>query len=106
VAWHDLFYVIDLIFVIVLFIMTKSNWYVERMNIRKPAIVLLTGVVAFSINLRLAEADRPDLLRRTFDRNYLVKNFEDFNFTIYDAVKIVKSSTQHVMADSRDKKEV
>ncbi|HLR03969.1 MAG TPA: LTA synthase family protein [Virgibacillus sp.] len=106
VAWHDLFYVIDLIFVIVLFIMTKSNWSVERMNIRKPAIVLLTGVVAFSINLGLAEADRPELLKRTFDRNYLVKYLGAFNFTVYDAVQSVKSSTQRVMADSSDMEEV
>src|SRR5699024_34421 len=87
VEWHDLLYLIDLIFVIVLFIMVKSNWSTERMNIRKPAIVLLTGVVAFSINLGLAEADRPELLKRTFDRNYLVKYLGAFNFTVYDAVQ-------------------
>lgn len=105
-AWFDIFYALDLVLVIILFMKVKSNWSAERMQLRKPAIVLLTGIVAFSINLGLAEADRPELLKRTFDRNYLVKYLGTFNFTIYDTVESLKSSTQRVMADSTDMEDI
>src|SRR5699024_10366541 len=58
------------------------------------------------INLGLAEADRPQLLKRTFDRNYIVKYLGAYNFTIYDAMQSVKSSTERVLADSSDVTEV
>ena len=58
------------------------------------------------MNLGLAEADRPQLLKRTFDRNYIVKYLGAYNFTIYDALQNVKSSTQRVLADSSDVTEV
>src|SRR5699024_1945344 len=54
----------------------------------------------------LAEIDRPELLKRTFDRNYIVKYLGAYNFTIFDAVQNVKSSTQRVLADSSDVTEV
>src|SRR5699024_8585905 len=60
----------------------------------------------FAINLGLAEADRPQLLKRTFDRNYIVKYLGAYNFTIYDALQNVKTSTERVLADSSDLTEV
>src|SRR5699024_2122185 len=62
--------------------------------------------IVFSINLGLAEADRPQLLKRTFDRNYIVKYLGAYNFTIYDAFQNLKSSTERVLADSDDITEV
>src|SRR5699024_12785813 len=52
------------------------------------------------------EADRPQLLKRTFDRNYIVKYLGAYNFTVYDALQNVKSSTERVLADSSDITEV
>ena len=36
-------------------------------------LVFVAGILLFSVNLGLAESDRPELLTRTFDRNYIVK---------------------------------
>ncbi|AVQ99909.1 glycerol phosphate lipoteichoic acid synthase [Oceanobacillus iheyensis] len=99
---QDLFYALDLVLLIVLFITMKSNWSVTRMKIRKPLTVIVAGVIAFSVNLGLAEADRPQLLERTFDRNYVVKYLGAYNFTIYDAIQSAKTSTRRVLADSDD----
>lgn len=101
-APHDILYALDFVFLIVLFMMTKVNWSMERMKLRKPLLVLMTGVVVFSINLGLAEMDRPQLLKRTFDRNYVVKYLGAYNFVIYDAIQSMKTSTQRVLADSSD----
>ncbi|PAV30987.1 glycerol phosphate lipoteichoic acid synthase [Virgibacillus profundi] len=105
-AMHDILYSLDLILLIGLFILTKSNWSTVRMPIRKPLLVLGAGVLAFTINLGLAEADRPQLLERAFDRNYLVKYLGAFNFMIYDGIQSAKTSTQRVLADSSDITEV
>ncbi|MGX4668730.1 LTA synthase family protein [Cerasibacillus sp. JNUCC 74] len=98
----DLLYTVDIIFLTILFIFVRKNWSVERMQLRKPFLVISAGVLAFTINLGLAEADRPQLLERTFDRNYLVKYLGAFNFTIYDAIQSAKTSTRRVLADSND----
>jgi len=106
VGWHDLFYALDVIILIALFVRTRKSWSTERMQFRKPLMILTVGAIAFSINLSLAEVDRPQLLKRTFDRNYIVKYLGAYNFTIYDAIQNLKSSTQRVLADSSDITEV
>lgn len=100
--WSDLLYTIDIILLVGLFVFVRKNWSVHRMQFRKPFLVIAAGVLAFSINLGLAEADRPQLLERTFDRNYLVKYLGAFNFTVYDAIQSAKTSTRRVLADSND----
>src|SRR5699024_4043918 len=67
ISWTDLFYTVDLIILIVLFLISFKHWSEERMSFKKPALILITGVIAFVVNLNLAEADRPQLLERTFD---------------------------------------
>ena len=105
-TWHDLFYVVDLIILIVLFVKTRNFWSNERLQLRKPFLILAGGVIFFTVNLSLAEIDRPQLLKRTFDRNYIVKYLGAYNFAIYDAIQNVKTSTQRVLADSSDITEV
>lgn len=65
----------------------------------KSAYFLLVASVFF-FNLGLAEAERPQLLTRSFDREMLVKNISVFNFHIYDAVLQSKTSAQRALADS------
>src|SRR5690625_3056970 len=105
-SWTDIFYALDIIILIILFRASRQIWSSERMKIRQPLIIMLAGVIVFSINLGLAEADRPQLLKRTFDRNYIVKYLGAYNFTIYDALQNLKSSTERVLADSNDITEV
>lgn len=104
--WPDLLYTLDLILLIVLYRKLNINWTAVRAKARKPITVLAAGVLVFTINLSLAEIDRPQLLERTFDRNYLVKYLGLYNFSIYDTIQSTKSSTQRVFADSSDITEV
>lgn len=105
-TWTDLLYVVDIMILIVLYMISKHNWSIERMKIRKPLIIIATGVIVFTVNLGLAEADRPQLLKRTFDRNYIVKYLGVYNFSIYDAIQSLQTSTKRVLADSNDITEV
>lgn len=106
VAWTDMLYLVDIIILIVLFRKSKQIWSAERMRFKRPLLIMATGVLVFTINLGLAEADRPQLLKRTFDRNYIVKYLGAYNFTIYDVLQNVKTSTERVLADSSDITEV
>ena len=106
VAWHDLFYLVDIIVLLVLFLTSKQVWTHERMKLRRPALIIAAGAIVFTVNLALAEMDRPQLLKRTFDRNYIVKYLGAYNFTVYDALQNLKSSTERVLADSDDITEV
>lgn len=101
----DIFYFIDTL-ILILFVAKK--WYsAEKAVSRKPAkYVIIAAIVTFFINLGLAETDRPQLLTRSFDRNYLVKYLGAYNFTIYDIVQNAKSASQRAMADSNDITEV
>jgi len=73
----------------------------------KKATAIITIALAISIlNLGLAEADRPQLLSRGFDRNYIVKYLGMYNYTIYDSVETMKATSQRALADSSDITEV
>jgi lipoteichoic acid synthase len=76
------------------------------MNHRKVAALFSLSLAISCGNLGLAESDRPQLLTRGFDRNYIVKYLGMYNYTIYDAVKSTKASAQRVMANSDDMTEV
>src|SRR5699024_7749463 len=106
VSWHDLFYLVDVIVLLVLFLTSKQVWTHERMQVRRPVLIITAGALLFTVNLALAEMDRPQLLKRTFDRNYIVKYLGAYNFTIYDALQNLKTSTERVLADSDDITEV
>ncbi len=73
---------------------------------RTVGMVYLAGLAIFAINLGLAEKDRPQLLSRTFDRNYIVKYLGMFNYTVYDAVQNTKTYAQRATANSTDIAEV
>ena len=104
--WTDVIYFLDIILLIVLFRSSRQIWSSARMKMRQPIIIIASGLLLFSINLGLAEMDRPELLKRTFDRNYIVKYLGAYNFTIYDIIQNVKSSSERVLADSNDITEV
>ncbi|WP_239256962.1 LTA synthase family protein [Listeria ilorinensis] len=105
--WTDIFFWLDIIFLICLLafhIVVPER--ADRMRARKVVGVLTLGVAIFFANLGLAEIDRPQLLTRTFDRNYIVKYLGMTNYQIYDAVKSTEAETQRALADSSDVDEV
>lgn len=101
----DIFYFTDTIILIALVVFRAIH---PQRNIQKRwiAAVMASAVLIFSANLALAEADRPQLLTRAFDRNYLVKYLGAYNYSIYDAIKTTKSTAQRALADSSDLSEV
>lgn len=101
-TWTDLLYVVDIVLLIALYVWTRKDWTVSKTRFRKPLIVITAGILAFAVNLHYAEKDRPQLLERTFDRNYIVKYIGAYNFAIYDVIQNIQSSTQRVLADSND----
>lgn len=102
VMWPDLLFLLDTIILISLYVISRKDWSLSRIGFKKPMLVITAGVIAFAVNLGLAEVDRPQLLKRTFDRNYIVKYLGAYNFAVYDAIQNVKTSSQRVLADSSD----
>jgi len=101
----DVFYFTDTV-ILILLLVTKRFPLKERSS-KKIALVPLTLAVAiFLFNLSLAEADRPELLTRSFDRNYLVKYLGINNFSIYDGIQSTRSSMQRTFASSDDLTEI
>ncbi|MFC4404218.1 LTA synthase family protein [Gracilibacillus xinjiangensis] len=73
---------------------------------RYKTAVLTLSIALLVGNYVLAEVERPQLLQRTFDREYLVKNLGLFSYHIYDAVMHSKSKAQRVFADGNELAEV
>ena len=63
---------------------------------------LAVSILTFFFNLSLAEASRPQLLTRTFDRNYIVKYLGINAYTVYDGVQTARSNSDRASADSSD----
>jgi lipoteichoic acid synthase len=96
----DIFYFTDT--VLLIFLALKFFKKVTVTNRKSFKVVLLFSITVFLFNLGLAEKDRPQLLSRSFDRNYLVKYLGAYNFTIYDIIQNIKSSSQRALASESD----
>jgi lipoteichoic acid synthase len=96
----DIFYFTDTILLI--FLALKFFKKVNVTNRKSFKVVLLFSITVFLFNLGLAEKDRPQLLSRSFDRNYIVKYLGAYNFTIYDIIQNIKSSSQRALASESD----
>jgi lipoteichoic acid synthase len=66
----------------------------------------LTGLALLFANLMIAETDRPQLLTRTFDRNYIVKYLGVNFFAGYDSFQTIKNNHVRAQADEGDLTEV
>lgn len=67
----------------------------------RKAYFVLSAAVLF-LNLGLAEAERPQLLTRSFDREMLVKNLGIYNYHLYDIYVQSKSQAQRAFADGSE----
>ncbi|MEH7094176.1 LTA synthase family protein [Neobacillus vireti] len=103
---YDLLFFLD--FIVLLALLAFRIVKMEMMDIKRKKISVLYSLALMisCVNLSLAEMDRPQLLTRGFDRNYIVKYLGMYNYTIYDAVKSTHASAQRVMASSDDITEV
>jgi lipoteichoic acid synthase len=103
---YDILFFVDVLVLIGLLVFKAVKVEKKDMSRRKAAALIYVSLAVSFANLGLAETDRPELLTRGFDRNYIVKYLGMYNYTIYDAVQSTKASAQRVMADSSDTTEV
>jgi lipoteichoic acid synthase len=103
---YDFLFFIDIILLTTLLVIRFVKVEVKDMKRQKVAALFSLSIGISFANLGLAEIDRPELLTRGFDRNYIVKYLGMYNYTIYDAVQSTKASAQRVLADSNDITEV
>ena len=103
---YDIMFFADLFLLIYLCLSKKTQKNNSGIGYKK-AIAGIAFVIGISaLNLGLANIDRPQLLTRGFDRNYIVKYLGMYNYTIYDATETIMASSQRVLADSDDMTEV
>ncbi len=106
---HDVLYWLDIAVFIGLLVWLKVKKIPIKSNpVGKPmaiAVTCLSGLI-FSGNLALSEANRPQLLQRTFDRSYIVKYLGIDAYTIYDGIKTGMTSSVRAHASSNGIDEV
>lgn len=100
--WYDPLYFLDTIILAVIVFSKRFPLPPVRAGRVKKSVIFASAILMFSVNLALAEADRPQLLTRTFDRNYIVKYLGVYNYLIYDTIQSMKSSTQRAFANKSD----
>ncbi|HHU19492.1 MAG TPA: LTA synthase family protein [Bacilli bacterium] len=98
---QDIFIFIDLV---IIWRLTKKDRTDLAVNLvsKQKKLVLSLSILLLLGNYILAEIERPQLLQRGFDREYLVKNIGLFNFHIYDLVQQSHSQVQRVFADGNE----
>lgn len=106
---HDVLYWLDIAVFIGLLVWLKVKKIpIKSQPVGKPmaiAVTCLSGLI-FSGNLALSEANRPQLLQRTFDRSYIVKYLGIDAYTIYDGIKTGMTSSVRAHASSNGIDEV
>ncbi|MFE8699967.1 LTA synthase family protein [Cytobacillus sp. FJAT-54145] len=102
----DILFFVDTVILIALISFKIIKMETNKISNRLVAAVFSLGLGISFLNLAIAEADRPQLLTRGFDRNYIVKYLGMYNYTIYDAVLSTKAKAQSALADSNDLTEV
>ncbi|AST96580.1 LTA synthase family protein [Shouchella clausii] len=103
--WYDLWFFFDVAVLMILYFWKRE---VPEIRFRKSVATtaVVTAVALFVANLTMAEIDRPQLLARTFDRNYIVKYLGLYNYTIYDGIQTVQAESQRAYASSDDLTEI
>ncbi|USK62456.1 LTA synthase family protein (plasmid) [Peribacillus asahii] len=104
--FYDILYFLDTVLLIVLYKSKAVNLQMIKPKRRTVAVSFLIGFAILTVNIALAEIERPQLLTRTFDRNYIVKYLGIYNFAGYDTVQNTRTFAQRAAADSTDIVEV
>ena len=83
---HDFLFWIDIVVLIALFLTRKIHFDHKPLPRFKPFKILTIGFFILTANLLVADIDRPQLLTRQFDREYMVKYLGLGPFMIYDGI--------------------
>lgn len=99
INWYDFLFILDLILLPIYLFKNKKQIY-KKSYLKTPISLLLCF-----FTLTLAEIDRPQLLSRSFDNNYLVKYLGLSGFTIknisdYNQLKVLRAdATENDLID-------
>lgn len=99
---HDIFYWLDFFFLVWLLASKRIKIDSRPMKKRYALAATSLGLALFAGNLSLAEGDRPQLLTRTFDRNYIIKYLGLNFYTAYDAYQTVQNNQMKAEAEESD----
>lgn len=99
---YDIIYWIDIIGLSLALIFKKIKIDTRPIKARGALAVTSFAVFLFAVNLTLAEADRPELLKRTFSRDHIVKYLGMNAFTVYDGVQTYNASQRRAQASEND----
>lgn len=102
----DIFFFTDVLIIALAFKFIPSmEKPVNQRNMGRKLYFVVAATVLM-VNLGLAEAQRPQLLTRSFDRELLVKNIGTYNYHIYDLFIQSKTHAQRALADGSELTEV
>lgn len=102
INWTDIWYFFDLIVILIAikYVPKASQQFNMTKSMRKTYFALSFAILF--LNWGLAEAARPQLLTRSFDRDVLVKNLGTYNYHLYDVYVQSKSNAQRALADGSE----
>lgn len=98
----DILYFIDFLIIPILWKLKIIKMEEQPVKIRMVFATSIFAVLLFSGNLFMAEADRPQLLSRTFSNDYMVKYLGLNAFTVYDGIQTYKVDKVRSKATSND----
>lgn len=96
----DMVYFLDILLLFLLIRYKPAFVSFAALNTLTRHAYFLMAAAVFCLNMGLSEAERPQLLTRTFDRDMLVKNLGTYNYHLYDLFLQSKTSAQRAFADS------
>jgi len=101
---YDIIYWIDFVFLAGVLVFKRTGITMDKKPMLKRYAFAITsvGFALLAGNLALAEFDRPQLLQRTFDRNYIVKYLGLNFFSGYDVAQTVQNNQVKANADESD----
>lgn len=98
----DLLVFLDVIVLVLLLVFKIIKIDKRPVKYRYPLGITGLACALFAVNLALAEKDRPQLLTRTFDNNYIVKYLGLNFYAGYNAYQTHKQSATRASASSSD----
>ena len=102
----DFLVFLDVVIIVLLIAFKVYKIDVRRLKLKISLLIEGLAVVLIGTNLTMAQKDRPGLLTRTFDNNYIVKYLGLNSFAVYDGVKTAQSNAIMAKANHSDLKTV
>lgn len=107
-AWDFIYWIDVILLTYLIFSKRVDRLSLKSEPLRRKSVIGITafGILTFLINLGLAEIDHPQLLTRTFDRNYIVKYLGINFFAGYDIFQTVENNQIRARADESDLRKI